>query len=116
MSSTFRPTALKWAGQIELERLAHQRGAAWADLDAAIRAHCTHDAGCLADIGTESLCEQALLHSQPMPLDAPVPTPAEQAADDGMPYTAELLLLLLAAAGVAIGIALSWFWPMGFAG
>lgn len=116
MSHTDRHTALDWAGQIELERLACQRGTSWRELDAAIREHLTHAPGSLADCGTESLYDQALLPTQPMPLDAPVqtPAPAAPAADDGMPCTATLLLL--AVAGVAIGIALSWFWPMGFAG
>lgn len=113
MSRTDRHTALDWAGQIELQRLASQPHTPWRELDAAIRAHMAHAAGSQADMGTESLCDQALLPTQPMPLDAPAPA-VHPAADDGMPCRATLLLL--AVAGVAIGIALSWFWPMGFAG
>jgi hypothetical protein len=116
MSHTERHTTLAWADQLDTQRRATTRGTTWSELDAAIHAHLTHAPGSLADCGTESLYDQALLPTQPMPLDAPVqtPAPAAQAADDGMPCTATLLLL--AVAGVAIGIALSWFWPMGFAG
>lgn len=118
MSHTERHTALAWADSIDAERRATQRGATWAEVDAAIRAHMTHDAGCLADIGTESLCEQALMPTLPPGLNAPAAVStnahAEPAVDDGLPSAATLLLL--AVAGVAIGIAIGWFLPMGFAG
>jgi hypothetical protein len=114
MSATDRHTALAWADSIEAERLACQRGATWAQIDAAIRAHLTHDAGCLADIGTESLCEQALLPTCPAELDAPVQTPAPD--DDPRLELAEPAWLLLAAvATVAAAAALSSLFPWGFA-
>ncbi|MEY5097321.1 MAG: hypothetical protein RJA36_40 [Pseudomonadota bacterium] len=114
MSTTDRHTALAWADSIEAERLACQRGATWAQVDAAIRAHLTHDAGCLADIGTESLCEQALLPTRPAELDAPVQTPARD-DDPQLELAAPAWLALAAAAVVAVVAAASALLPWGFA-
>lgn len=97
---TDRHTALAWPDSIEAQHRATQRGATWAELNAAVRAHMTHDAGCLADIGTESLCEQALLPTQPADLDTP---------DSGIPTNGTLLLA--AVIGVAAAVLASWLLP-----
>ncbi|MBN8493231.1 MAG: hypothetical protein J0M00_17625 [Burkholderiales bacterium] len=82
-------------------------------LDAAIRAHCTHDAGALADPGTEALIDQALLPTQPADLDAPVQTPAH--ADPQAELASPALCLVAAVALVVVAAALSALWPWGHA-
>jgi hypothetical protein len=68
MSRTERHTVLDWAEQLDTQRRATTRGTSWAELDAAIHANLTHAPGSLADPGTEALCDQALLPTQPTTL------------------------------------------------
>jgi len=75
-------------------------------LDTAVAQHMTHAAGSLADCGTESLYEQALLPTQPAGLDDPT------LPDSGIP--SDLTQLLIAAAGVAAAIFTSWLLPLGW--
>lgn len=114
MSASERTTALAWADEIDAERRACTRGATWAQLDAAIRSELTHDAGCLADIGTECLMHQALQPTRPAALDeAPAaPHPPQASDDDGMPGPA---WLLAAVALIAASAAASALWPWGWA-
>jgi hypothetical protein len=100
MTRTERHTVLDWAEQLDTQRRATTRGTSWAELDAAIHANLTHAPGSLADAGTESLCDQALLHTQPADLAAP---------DSGIP--ADSTLLLVAACGVAAAVLASWLLP-----
>lgn len=88
--------------------------ATWTELGAAIQAHCTHDAGALADPGTEALIDQALLPTRPTALDAPVQTPAhldDPHAEAGTPA----LRLMAVAAAITAAIACSAIWPWGVA-
>lgn len=88
MSRSERHTALDWAEQLDNKRSATQ-----AELDAAIRCHVAHDAGCLADIGIDSPCDQEQTH-----------TP-----DSGIP--SDRTLLLVAVCGVAAAVLASWLMP-----
>lgn len=116
MSTTERHTALAWADQIDAERRACTRGITWAQFDAAVRTHCTHDAGALADPGTEALYDQALLATRPADLDAPatVQTPARTEGPHAELGTPTQRALAIAAAIVGAA-ALSAWWPWGTA-
>lgn len=112
MITTDRTTHMAWADQIDAERRACTRGTTWAELDAAIRAHMTHDAGCLADIGTECLMEQALLPTQPAALDAEPEAHPQPDVGPGAGWAWLAAAVVLASAGASALFPWGWALPL----
>lgn len=92
-----------------------------APLHTAIAQHLTHGAAAQTDPGTDSLVDQALAHSRPAPLDeggtrlfGPVHYVGDEPAEmvDDHDFTVDALIFGI---GVAVGVAGSWLWPMGWA-